>query len=50
MANIDNAEMEVASLNEEQLNCLIRAEKEMNKANDKQKIYLLAVQRHRKNS
>ncbi|KAF1084875.1 hypothetical protein SPSYN_02045 [Sporotomaculum syntrophicum] len=45
MANIDTAGMEVASLNEEQLNCLITAEKEINQAPGKQEIYLLAVQK-----
>jgi len=46
MVDIDTKEMEVASLSEEQLNCLISAEKEMNNTPGGQEIYLLAVHRH----
>lgn len=46
MTQIDTKGMEVAQLDEQQLQRLLAAEKEMNNAGGGQEIYLLAVARH----
>jgi len=46
VTQIDTKGMEVAQLNNEQLNRLKEAEKELNNAGGGQEIYLLAVARH----